>query len=297
MVEIEIETRIRAPIERCFDLARDVEVHAQSAAFTAERVIPPGRTEGLLELGDLVTFCGHHLGVTRTLTARVVELHRPDPFVDEMVAGAFQSLRHVHEFEQVGDETIMKDTLRWKAPCGALGRLANELILRRHLRWFLRKKQRALKVIAEAAALLAGVWLLGCGEQPYRTYPDASAAIAAGELARGWFPEWFPRSATDIHLQGDLDTGERWLRARLPAAAARSLRAQLVPVEASEVNVRRPRWSGRWWFEGLVQQQPANDGALNADLFRGTGEPVPRTEVVAFDRLSQTVYVWTNEAR
>jgi len=71
-----------------------------------------GRTEGLLEQGDLVTFRGRHLGVTQTLTARVVELHRPDRFVDEMVAGAFRSLRHVHEFEQVGDETIMKDTLR-----------------------------------------------------------------------------------------------------------------------------------------------------------------------------------------
>lgn len=152
MAEIEIETRIRAPIERCFDLARDVEVHARSAAFTAERVIPPGRIEGLLELGDLVTFRGRHLGVTRTLTARVVELQRPHRFVDEMVAGAFQSLRHVHEFEQLGDETIMKDTLRWEAPCGALGRLANRLILRRHLLWFLRKKQRALKAIAEAAA-------------------------------------------------------------------------------------------------------------------------------------------------
>lgn len=152
MPEIEIETRIRAPIERCFDLARDVEVHARSAAFSAERVVSPGRTAGLLELGDLVTFRGRHLGLTRTLTARVVELHRPDRFVDEMVAGSFESLRHVHEFEQDGEETVMKDTLRWRAPLGPLGRLADELILRRHLLRFLRKKQRALKAIAEAAS-------------------------------------------------------------------------------------------------------------------------------------------------
>ena len=45
-----IETRIRAPIELCFDLARDVNAHAESAAFTSERVVEPGRTQGLLYL-------------------------------------------------------------------------------------------------------------------------------------------------------------------------------------------------------------------------------------------------------
>lgn len=51
-----VETLIHAPAARCFGLARDVGVHCQTAAFTAERAIAPGRTSGLLELGDDVTF-------------------------------------------------------------------------------------------------------------------------------------------------------------------------------------------------------------------------------------------------
>jgi hypothetical protein len=34
-----VKTYIAAPVARCFDLARDVGVHCQTAAFTAERAI------------------------------------------------------------------------------------------------------------------------------------------------------------------------------------------------------------------------------------------------------------------
>ena len=160
MPTLRIVTKIAAPVEECFDLSRSIDLHLESMIASRERVIG-GVTSGLIEDGQEVTWEAHHLGVRWRMTSRITAFDRPHRFVDEMVAGAFRSLRHVHEFEQVGDETIMKDTLRWEAPCGALGRVANKLILRRHLLWFLRKKQRALKVIAEAAALFAGVWLLG----------------------------------------------------------------------------------------------------------------------------------------
>jgi ligand-binding SRPBCC domain-containing protein len=123
MCTIIIETRIRAPIELCFDLARDVNAHAESAAFTSERVVEPGRTQGLLEIGDLVAFEGRHFGITQRFVARITALDRPYRFVDEMVQGAFKRLRHVHEFEFKGGATIMRDTLEWKAPLGILGSL------------------------------------------------------------------------------------------------------------------------------------------------------------------------------
>jgi len=85
MGHIIIETRIRAPVELCFDLARDVSVHAKSAAFSSERVVGPGRTQGLLELGDIISFEGRHFGFTQRFVARITALDRPDRFVDEMV--------------------------------------------------------------------------------------------------------------------------------------------------------------------------------------------------------------------
>ena len=38
MAVIRIVTPIAAPIERCFDLARDIDFHMQSVAHTGERV-------------------------------------------------------------------------------------------------------------------------------------------------------------------------------------------------------------------------------------------------------------------
>jgi ligand-binding SRPBCC domain-containing protein len=150
MTSIVIETKIRAPIELCFDLARDVNAHRESAAFSSERVVPPGRTEGLLDLGDLVAFEGRHFGIRQRFVARITALDRPRRFVDEMVQGSFKWLRHYHEFEFNDGITTMRDTLEWEPPLGIVGRIADRLFLRRHMHWFVSTKQNGLKRMAEA---------------------------------------------------------------------------------------------------------------------------------------------------
>lgn len=149
MGRVVIRTEILAPIERCFDLARDVEVHCRTSAFTSERVLPPGRTSGLLELGESVIFEGRHFGLRLRLTAQIVQLDRPSRFVDEVVDGAFDFLRHSHEFSTLAAGTEMVDTLDWRAPFGVLGKVADALFLERHLAWYVTKKQQELKAIAE----------------------------------------------------------------------------------------------------------------------------------------------------
>jgi ligand-binding SRPBCC domain-containing protein len=139
LTTIVIETFIAAPPEACFDLALDVGAHARSAAFSDERVVEPGRLTGVLQLGDLVTFEGRHFGFRQRFTTRITELIRPQVFVDEMVHGAFKSLRHVHEFVPKEGGTLMRDTLEWKA--WGLG-----FLLKPHMRWFVTTKQRALKL-------------------------------------------------------------------------------------------------------------------------------------------------------
>jgi ligand-binding SRPBCC domain-containing protein len=147
--EVVVETVIAAPIERVFDLARDVEVHVESAAFSGERLVAPGKLSGTLELGDLVAFQGRHLGVRQTFVAKIVQIDPPRFFADEMVRGAFRWLRHDHEFHIHANGTLMRDVLRWKAPLGILGRIADALFLERHMRWFVATKQQHLKRIAE----------------------------------------------------------------------------------------------------------------------------------------------------
>ena len=105
MPTLTLETEIAVPIERCFDLARDVETHLATAAHTQERIVG-GKSRGLLELGDELTFEALHFGVRQKLSSRIVEYDRPHRFTDQMISGAFRSLRHVHEFERSGSGTL-----------------------------------------------------------------------------------------------------------------------------------------------------------------------------------------------
>jgi len=110
-------------------------------------------TERLLALGDEVTFDARHLGRRWRLASRITRFEPPFLFVDEQVRGPFRSLIHIHEFQPRGargDETLMVDTLTFESPLGLLGRLADHLVLVRHLRRFLVARAAFLKRAAEA---------------------------------------------------------------------------------------------------------------------------------------------------
>ena len=151
MTTIVVETRILAPVEVCFDLARDVDAHVATSSATGERAVG-GKTSGLLELGDVVTLEAVHFGIRQRLTSRIVEFDRPRRFVDEMVQGAFASLRHTHEFFVEGGSVLMRDTLTGRSPLGPLGVLADRLFVRRHLYDYMVTKQSDLKAHAERAS-------------------------------------------------------------------------------------------------------------------------------------------------
>lgn len=149
MPVVRIETFIQAPPERCFDLARDVDLHLRSTHRTHERAVA-GVTSGFLELGDTVTFEAVHFGVRQRLTARITRFEPPHLFVDEMLSGAFARLVHTHEFLLADGGTLMRDTFDYTSPLGLLGRLADVLFLERYLRHFLRERNDAIKAAAEA---------------------------------------------------------------------------------------------------------------------------------------------------
>ena len=151
MPVIKLETFIRAPVELVFDLARNVEVHAASAAETEERAVA-GVTSGLLELNDEVTWEAKHFGVRQRLTSRITALMRPRMFVDEMQRGAFKSFRHLHLFEAKDGGTLMKDEMTFSSPFGILGHAANALFLQRYMRRFLIKHNEHIRKVAEESA-------------------------------------------------------------------------------------------------------------------------------------------------
>ena len=146
---ITLATEIHAPIDLCFDLCRDLEVHTRTLPHTRERLVGE-KTGGLAELGDVLVFEATHLGIRQRLSSRITEMERPVLFADEALSGAFQSLRHVHRFTEIDGGTLMRDRLEWTSPLGPLGNLADALFLKRYMLRFLVTRNRNLKAIIEA---------------------------------------------------------------------------------------------------------------------------------------------------
>lgn len=146
---IELTTSILAPAHRCFDLARSIDFHIHTTEHTQETAIA-GRTTGLIEAGESVTWHAKHLGIWQTLTSKLTVLTPPTHFQDVMTQGPFASFTHDHYFEQSGATTLMRDRFDYRSPLGPLGTLADVLFLERYMRGLLETRARILKAAAES---------------------------------------------------------------------------------------------------------------------------------------------------
>lgn len=141
--------------------------------------------------------------------------------------------------------------------------------------------------------LLAALVLPSCGAPPDRSYATHAEAVAAGEARSGSLPSWVPAGATALRLSGD-PKGEHFVRFDLPAGEAAALKASLLRVPDAQV-ATLPLFSPRgaeWWFPALSALSPGAPGAVEAEVFSGTGAPVGQRTWLAFDTRSLTVWVW-----
>jgi ligand-binding SRPBCC domain-containing protein len=150
MIELHETTLIQAPIERCFDLARSIEVHLLGNTHWGEQATAGTRT-GLIGMGEQVTWRARHFGVLQELTSAITEFDPPGYFQDTMLRGAFKSMQHDHHFRALGDGvTEMRDDFRFAAPLGLLGWVAERLVLRRYMHDLLVERNAIIKQVAES---------------------------------------------------------------------------------------------------------------------------------------------------
>jgi ligand-binding SRPBCC domain-containing protein len=152
MVTLEDLTIVRAPIDRCFDLARSVEVHlAGNVHWGEQAVAAAGVTTGLVGLNQRVTWRAKHFGLWHCLTSEITAMDPPVFFQDAMIQGPFRFMKHDHLFRRLSaDETEMKDVFCFAAPLPILGRLAEITFLGRYMNALLRERNAVLKRIAES---------------------------------------------------------------------------------------------------------------------------------------------------
>ena len=147
---IQLETKIAAPPERCFLLSLSIDLHMQSTAPTRERAIA-GVTHGLIGPGQSVTWQGRHFGFMLQHQSLIMIYEKPHHFQDIMIRGLFRSFTHDHFFQLQPDGTVlMRDELRFSAPFGPIGWLAENLVLRQYLTGFLLERNRTIKAVAES---------------------------------------------------------------------------------------------------------------------------------------------------
>jgi hypothetical protein len=153
MIHIEETTLIHAPILRCFDLSRSVEVHLLSNVHSGEHALATGGvTTGLVGLGQRVTWRAKHFGIWQNLTSETTALKSPSYFQVTMVQGIFRSMQADHIFRALAPNvTEMKDIFRIAAPLPVLGPLAESLFLRRYMLALLRERNTVIKRVAESS--------------------------------------------------------------------------------------------------------------------------------------------------
>lgn len=148
MPTIELETFIKADIGICFDLARSIDLHTISTSKTNEKAID-GRTKGLIEANEFVTWEATHFGVKQRLTSKITAFEKPFHFRDEQLKGVFKSIQHDHYFEPKNNGTLMKDVFVYESPFGFIGRIVENLILTNYLKKFLVERNAIIKEYAE----------------------------------------------------------------------------------------------------------------------------------------------------
>lgn len=148
MTQIKTSTIINAPIEIVFNNCRNIDVHQYSASKTNEKAIA-GRTSGLINKGETVTWIGKHFGIYIQHQSIISEMDFPNYFVDEQLIGHFKSFKHQHFFIQKENLTIMTDILDYETPFGFIGKLFDKLLLVNHLTNFIIYRNTILKELSE----------------------------------------------------------------------------------------------------------------------------------------------------
>ena len=145
---LEREQRIARPLDEVFDFF--------AAARNLERLTPPWlRFEVLtpepigMRVGTLIDYRLRVHGIPLRWTSRIEEWEPGRSFIDRQLRGPYGLWRHRHTFNADGEATMVRDTVDYALPLGALGELAHHLFVRGDLeRIFAYRRRAVLEALA-----------------------------------------------------------------------------------------------------------------------------------------------------
>ena len=149
MPTIHLTTFIAAPVERVFDLSRNLTIY-KTLMQDRKETMSSGASTNLVSQGETMTFHAKHLGKTRLVTTRVVEIQKPNSLVQEQVKGDLLHFKHEHHFKAVENGTILIDMIDFDGPRDFIGKVMGKLYLKSYLEKFIHKRNTIIQQYAES---------------------------------------------------------------------------------------------------------------------------------------------------
>ncbi|HRP55119.1 SRPBCC family protein [Agriterribacter sp.] len=149
MASIHLTTFVKAPVERVFDLCRNITVY-KKALESRNESLSASAAGILVNAGDTITLSARHLGKTRVMTARILEMNIPEKFVEEQVKGDLKSFRHEHHFKPVENGTLIIDLIEMEEPRDAVGGMLGKFFMKNYFEALLNKRNALIKLYAES---------------------------------------------------------------------------------------------------------------------------------------------------
>lgn len=148
MSTIHLTTFIAAPIERVFDLSRNLAIYKTLMQGRKEK-FTSGSASNLMSHGETITFQAKHFGKSRLVTTRVMDLKKPSSIVQEQVKGDLVHFKHEHHFKAVENGTILIDLIDFEGPRDVFGKLMGKLYLKKYLEAYVSKRNSLIRQYAE----------------------------------------------------------------------------------------------------------------------------------------------------
>jgi hypothetical protein len=121
---------IRKPLDEVFAFFADAaNLEAITPHFLRFRVTTPGPID--MRVGTRIEYELSLFGLPFKWRTRIADWQPERRFIDVQEAGPYALWRHTHEFEARGHTTLMRDTVEYREPFGALGALAHVLFVER----------------------------------------------------------------------------------------------------------------------------------------------------------------------
>ena len=108
------------------------------------------------------------------------------------------------------------------------------------------------RVLLVSTCIAASAFLQACSGRRESSYASLADASEAGEITRGWIPDYLPGSAHSIHIVYDPSSPRTWCTFEFSPTDSQTLKKNLTSINALPQRVKRiddPRLS--WWPDFL----------------------------------------------